>query len=234
VAHEPCKEVATRFLTDTLASIWEDKLGIGAGQRLEEDVFAEANLAAVPFFTVPGPQGTPTTLDEQLPHKAVAVEWLNTFLQGPNTMFRICDEAETWRLLDLLYAREHIEIGSRCSIWFQLATGCRFTAGTLETSHVTLFESGCEYLEQCIEQAEEVSPLWIVSPMLLSCLYLLDSRPKSCWITLGGVVRLLQAHHLDLARDCCPGLSNNEYKRWREVWRAALSFDTYEISYLSM
>jgi hypothetical protein len=144
-------------------------------------------------------------------------------------MFRIYNDAESWRLFDAVYEQEYIGDTEKCSIWLQLATGCRFTSGTVEKSYVTLFESGHNYLEGCIERADDVAPLWVVPPMLLSCIFFMSSKPKSCWLTLSTAIRLVQVHNLDEEYECCPCFSKSEYTRWREVWRALISLDTYDV-----
>jgi hypothetical protein len=169
------------------------------------------------------------TLDEQLPDRSIAIRRLTTFLRGPNVLFRVCNEAESWSLLDSVYAKEYINHGSRCSIWLQLANGCRYTTGTIPENYTTLFESGWQYLEWCIEQAEEVAPLWVVPPMLLKCFYHLGSKPRCCWLTLGAAIRLAHVNDLDLGIKDSPVSSKEEFERWQEVWRAMITFDTYDI-----
>lgn len=228
-----CKESSTYYLLDSLASLWADKSNKTKAQILEENkfciLFTEFNSTTLPFLTVSARKSF-TSLDEQLPDKPMALGWLTSFLRGPNMLFRICNEEESWRLLDSIYAKEYISLASRCSIWLQLAAGCSFTAGTTNESYDPLFESGCQYLQWCIEQADEVAPLWIIPPMMLSCLYSMNTKPRTCWITLGGAIRVAQVHQLDRGRESCQFLSNEEYERWREVWRAMISFDAYDVS----
>ncbi|ETI26650.1 hypothetical protein G647_10411 [Cladophialophora carrionii CBS 160.54] len=221
-----CKEVSTKFLLDTLASQYAHKSNKGEGNMLGEDELTESDSATVPFVTI-SIHNSLISLDEQLPAKTIAKGWLTTLLGGPNLLFRICNEAESWKLLDAIYANEHISRASKCSIWFQLAAGCQFTAGATEKSHVRLFESGCRYLEWCIEQADEVAPLWAVPPMLLICLYSMGSKPKTCWLTLGAAIRLAQVHNLDRESESHGSLPSEEYERWREVWRTMISFDAW-------
>ncbi|OAL21751.1 hypothetical protein AYO22_07693 [Fonsecaea multimorphosa] len=221
-----CKESSTSFLLDSLASLWADKSSLGKDQILKGNKFTEASTFTLPSSAISAHKGL-ISLDEQLPDKATATEWLNTFLRGPNMLFRICNETESWRLLDSIYMKEDIDDPSKCSIWLQLAAGCRFTTGTDEESYITLFESGHQYLEWCIEQSEEVDPVWVVPPMLLSCLYFMGSKPKTCWLTLGAAIRLAQVHSLDREKEYCPRFSEDEYERWSQVWRAMIFFDAW-------
>ena len=230
VENGSCKESSTDFLLENLASLCADKSKKGKDQILEEIEFTESNSVTLPCHANSVCEGL-ITLNEQLPDKIIAKGWLNTVLRGPNLLFRICDEAESWRLLDSIYANEHISYASRCSIWLQLAAGCRFSTGTAKEKYVTLFDSGCQYLDWCIEQTDDVAPLWVVPPMLLRCLYSMSSKPKACWLTLGGAIRLAQVHNLDRGRESCPRLSEEEYGWWRGIWRAMIFFDMYDVSH---
>lgn len=227
-AHGSCKECSASYLLDRLASLWADKSKKSKDKILGENEFTDCDTTSSPFLTVEGHTKF-TSLEEQLPDKSIAIGWLTTFLRGPNTLFRVCNEAESWSLLESIYAKEYISHGSKCSIWFQLANGCRFTTGTTTDSYTTLFESGCRYLEWCIEQSEEVAPLWVLPPMLLSCLYHMNSKPKSCWLTLGAAIRLAHIHNLDRGRENCLMFLEDEFERWQELWRAMITFDMYEI-----
>lgn len=221
-----CEESSTYFLFDKLASFWADKTKCGKDQILKDNEFPDLDAT-----TLPSPatslQKPCVPLNEVLPDKAIAARWLITFLREPNVLFRICDEAESWRLLDSTYAKTHVSHASECSIWFQLAVGCSYTTGTAPKSYDTLFETGKRYLEWSIEQDDEVAPLWVVPPMLLICLYSMSSKPKTCWLTLGAAIRIAQVHNLDMERHSCPSLLEEEYGRWREVWRAMISLDSW-------
>ena len=221
-----CKESSTRFLIDSLATLWADKSNKSKDQILEENLSRVSDPTTSPFLTVCVHQPNYITLEEQLPEKSIATGWLNTLMRGPNMLFRVFNEDETWRLLGSLYANEDISHSSKCSIWLQLAAGCKFTTGSPKESYDTLFDSGCQYLQWCLEESEEIAPLWVVAPMMLTVLYYMDSKPRTCWLTLGGAIRVAQVHKLDRARESCPRLSDQEYERWREVWRAMITFDT--------
>ncbi|KIW10108.1 hypothetical protein PV08_11068 [Exophiala spinifera] len=222
-----CKESSTSFLQDHLASFWADRASIGRDPIVSGNDLTEDDVTTpLPFIPGSGRQSF-VSLEEQLPDKASASVWLNTFLKGPNMLFRICDEADSWRLLDTVYGKDHVDETQKCSIWLQLATGCRFTTGTAEETYTKLYDSGCQYLEWCIEQADEVAPLWVLPSMLLECLYFLDSKPKTCWLTLSSAIRLAQVHNLDQEKGSLPGLSGEEYERWRQVWRAIIFFDAW-------
>jgi hypothetical protein len=43
---------------------------------------------------------------------------------------------------------------------------------------------------------------------------------------LGTAIRVAQTHRIDLGRGYCPHLSDAEYARWRQVWRAIIFIDT--------
>lgn len=43
---------------------------------------------------------------------------------------------------------------------------------------------------------------------------------------LGTAIRVAQTHRIDLGRGHCPHLSDAEYARWRQVWRAIIFIDT--------
>ncbi|KAK5214549.1 hypothetical protein LTR72_012276, partial [Exophiala xenobiotica] len=222
-----CKESSASYLLGKLASFWAEKSKKSKDKILEENEYSESDLTSPPLLAGLHPKLIP--LDEQLPDKSIAIGWLTTFLRGPNVLLRVCNEAESWSLLDLIYAKGYISHGSKCSIWLQLATGCRYTTGTTPENYTTLFESGWQYLEWCIEQAEEVAPLWLVPPMLLKCLYHMDTKPRSCWLTLGAAIRLVHVNNLDLGIQDSPMFSEEEFGRWQEIWRAMITFDTYEI-----
>ncbi|RVX66726.1 hypothetical protein B0A52_08919, partial [Exophiala mesophila] len=102
-----CKESSTSFLLDRLASFWADKSGIDKDQLLKDNNLTDADMATLSLLTGCNHQNF-ISLEQQLPDKATAITWLNTLLRGPNMLFRIYDEAETWRLLDILYGKEQI------------------------------------------------------------------------------------------------------------------------------
>jgi hypothetical protein len=224
VGLESCKEVSTKFLLDTLAAHYADASDNGKDNLRPEDRLIVPDLPTMPIVTISvGTNlGSP---DELLPAKSVAKGWLKTFLGGPNLLFRMCDEDESWKLVDSIYTTEYVPPTLRCSIWLRLAAGCRLMPGTTPQSYIKLFESGCKLLEQCIEQADEVAPLWIVSALLHVCLCSMDSRPKSCWLTLGTAIRLAQMHYGDRKSEVYGSSSLEESGRWREVWRTMISFD---------
>lgn len=225
-----CRETSTSFLHDHLASFWAERLSKDKDQILEEIGFADGEVTTLSFLSGSGHQNF-ISLEAQLPDQATATVWLSTFLRGPNMLFKICDDAESWRLLDAIYGEEHITDASKSSIWLQLATGCRYTTGTVQKTYTRLFDSGCQYLEWSIEQADEVSPLWVLPSMLLNCLYTLDSKPKTCWLTLGSAIRLAQVHNIDRGKQDCSRLLEDEYERWRQVWRAIIFLDAYDVSH---
>ena len=181
---DSCREITAEYLLQALSSLWADKSNKDKIQILEDCAFKGSHIPSFSFLGMPI-HDRPKSLKEQLPDKAVATGWLTTFLRGPNMLTCICDEAESWNLLDAIYTAEDMNNQSRCSIWLQLAVGCRYTTGTTENTIADLYESGCQYMEWCIEQSEEVAPPWIMPLMLLSCLYSMRSKPKTCWVTLG-------------------------------------------------
>lgn len=221
-----CEESSTDFLLDVVAAYCADKSHGGKRQLPERSDLVDSGFVS---FSIPGMAAykSLTPLNEQLPDKITAKTWITAFLGGPNLLFRACDEAESWKLLDSIYANEPISHASRCSLWFQLAIGCQLTTDTAKESHVSLFRSGYQYLEWCIEQADEVSPLWVVPTLLLICLYSLGTRPRACWLTLGAAIRLAQVHNIDREWVSRGNLSPEECVRWREVWRAMISLDAY-------
>lgn len=223
---QSCKASSTDFLLEVLSSYCEDKSYGGKGHTPKVNEFSESDSASLPFLATSAHKSV-TSLEEQLPDKATTKSWLTSFLRGPNLLFRICDEAETWKLVDSIYAEEYISHASKCSVWLQLAIGCRLTTFTAKESHITLFGSGYQHLQWCIEQEDEVSPLWIVHPLMLVCLYTMGSKPRSCWLTLGAAIRLARAHNLDREWQTNASLSKEEYERRREIWRAMISLDAY-------
>ncbi|KAK5049431.1 hypothetical protein LTR84_004360 [Exophiala bonariae] len=222
VEQQSCKASSTDFLVDVLASYCADKsLGDKACFPKEND---ESGSTSSPLSAISAYKSA-TPLEEQLPDKFTAQGWLTNFLRGPNVLFRICNEAETWKLLDSIYANDCVAHTSKCSFWLQLAIGCQMTSPTANGIHAKLFASGHQYLEWCIEQADEVSPFWMVNPLMLACLYTVSHKPRSCWLTLGTAIRLAQVHKVDCEWESRGSLSKGEYERRREVWRAMISLD---------
>lgn len=195
---------------------------IPKGNELTESDFTSLSVFAS------SAQTSATSLEEQLPDKVTAKGWLTNFLRGPNTLFRICDDSESWKLLDSIYAKDYISHAPKCSLWLQLAIGCQMTTCTATDSHISLFQSGYRYLEWGIEQAYEVSPFWIVQPLMLVCLYTVRYKPRTCWLTLGTAIRLAQVHKVDCEWDSHGSLSKEEYERRRAIWRAMILLDAYD------
>ena len=182
-------EATTEYLVRQLSRLWAKRssVAVEAIAAEDEDEYGD------PVLPTADPRRTSLVAQIAVPPKDHAQWWLNTFLNGPNQMFRICAPWESQQLFDSFYdTDEEISRTSRCLISFQLAVGARFTEDIPEHVHAAMLESAWRLMEDCIEE-EDGTLLWIVPLLLLSCVYSLNRKPKSCWLILGryGVLSCL-------------------------------------------
>ena len=235
--------VTAEYLVHHLAQLWAKELGQDPCFELEAVASRWGKAGKTPALSIFGNVCYPENYYSSLPGKRIAKQWLNTFLNGPNKLFRICDPAESGQLLDSLYRdMDQMNRISRCLIFFQLATGGRFAEDTQEHVYNATYKSACRQMEECIEE-DDGGLLWIVPMLLLTCVYSMNTGPKMCWLTLGEydlqllrpiglmfmhsgtAIRIAQMHRIDLEPEHCPNLSDDEYSRQRQVWQAAIFLD---------
>jgi hypothetical protein len=238
-------EVTPEFCVRHLAKLWAKELGQDSSLVLEAVAAEKRESHNTPVVPMAAARRASLVKYNGLPPKEQAQQWLTVFLNGPNKLFCICAQSESEQLLDFLYGPEdEISRNSACLILFQLAVGSRFAEDTPEHVYTSIHETARRRMEECIEEDNGIL-LWIVPVLLLSCIYWMNTKAKTCWLTLGryGVhclpcrcivdlprlgtaIRVAQTYHIDLGREHCPHLSDAEYARWRQVWRAIIFFDT--------
>lgn len=176
---------SAQHLISVLARIWASKLGEESGRILEGAGAGQEHEIAKSISARAEQSWSSTDRRALLPPKHQADIWLQTFLCGPNKLMCICSPTESHRLLESLYGSKQ-EIGERseCLITSQLAVGARFTADTNEQIYTAIYESARMQAENCIEK-DEAMFLWVVPILLLRCIYLLGTKPRSCWLILG-------------------------------------------------
>lgn len=233
-----------QHLISILARIWNNELGENSSTILGGTAADEDDGNSDLIIPTGGILCSLASRRELLPSKNRADTWLQTFLGGPNKLMHICSPTESQGLLDTLYdPQQGISRNSECLITWQLAVGSRFTADTDEQTYGAIYESARVQAEICIEKDDDML-LWVVPTLLLRCLYLMNSKPRNCWLILGELhtfragrsrlnnrltglaIRVAQTYRIDLQREQCPQLSDADYSRWREVWRAIIFLDT--------
>jgi hypothetical protein len=126
-----------------------------------------------------------TSIKNLVPSHQQAVIWMSYFHAGPNKLFRICSPTESLRLLESFYHSEQaICPMNECLITWQLACGALFHPNTNASTSQSLYKSAQMQTVVCIER-EQTTLLWIVPTLLLECLYLMNPKPRNCWVILG-------------------------------------------------
>ena len=173
-----------QHLISILARIWANELGEGLSTILGGTAIDKEDASSNLSILTGGIPCSIASRRELLPPKHQADKWLQTFLGGPNKLMHICSPTESQRLLDSLYdPQQGISRNSECLITWQLAVGSRFTADTDEQIYTAIYESAQTQAEICIEKDDDML-LWVVPTLLLRCLYLMNSKPRNCWLVL--------------------------------------------------
>jgi hypothetical protein len=187
-------EVTPEFWVRHLAKLWAGALGQDPSLVLEAVAVENRESHNTPVLPMVAAHHA---FPANLPPKEQAQQWLTIFLNGPNKLFCICAQSESEQLLDSLYGLEdEISRNSACLILFQLAVGSRFAEDTPEHVYTSLHETARRQMEECIEEDDGML-LWVVPVLLLSCVYSMNTKTKTCWLTLGryGVSCCLQVHN---------------------------------------
>jgi hypothetical protein len=178
-------EVTPEFWVRHLAKLWAKELGQDSSVVLEAVAAENRESHNTPVLPMAGARLASPAKYNSLPPQEQAQRWLAVFLNGPNKLFRICAQSESEQLLDSLYGPEYeISRNATCLILFQLAVGSRFTEDTPEHVYTSMHETARRQMEECIEEDNGML-LWVVPVLLLSCIYSMNTRTKTCWLTLG-------------------------------------------------
>jgi hypothetical protein len=189
-------EVTPEFWVRHLAKLWAKEFGQDSSLILEAVAAENRESHNTPVLPMATARRTSPAKQNSLPPKERAQRWLTVFLNGPNKLFCICAQSESKQLLDSLYGPEgEISRNSTCLILFQLAVGSRFAEDTPERVYTSIHETARRQMEECIEEDNGML-LWVVPVLLLSCIYSMNTKTKTCWLTLGrhGVPCCLQMH----------------------------------------
>ena len=178
-------EATSEYAVRLLAQVWSKETGRDYNIVLDAVTVDEGRANITPLLPVMPTSVSARPSDEDLPPKPQVQRWINTFLNGPNKLFRICDPEETQMLLNAVYGSEtELDRFSTCLIHFQIAAGCKLTEDTSEQQWTALFEKARKHMEACVEEDGQYL-LWIVPVLLLTVLMSMMERPKTCWLTLG-------------------------------------------------
>jgi len=178
-------EVTPEFWVRHLAKLWAKELGQDLSLVLEAVAAENKKSHNAPVLPMAAARRASPAKYNNLPPKEQAQRWLTVFLNGPNKLFCICAQSESEQLLDYLYGPEdEISRNSTCLILFQLAVGSRFAEDTPEHVHMSIHEIARRQMEECIEEDNGML-LWVVPVLLLSCIYSMNMKTKTCWLTLG-------------------------------------------------
>lgn len=175
-------EVTPEFWVRHLAKLWAKELGQDSSLVLEAVAAEKRESHNTPVLPMAAASSVKYNI---LPPKEQAQRWLTLFLNGPNKLFCICAQSESEQLLDFLYGPEdEISRNSTCLILFQLAVGSRFAEDTPEHVYMSIHQTARRQMEECIEEDNGML-LWVVPVLLLSCIYSMNTKTKTCWLTLG-------------------------------------------------
>jgi hypothetical protein len=178
-------EVTPEFWVRHLAKLWAKELGQDSSVVLEAVAAENRESHNTPVLPMAAARLASPAKYNSLPPKEQAQQWLTVFLNGPNKLFCICVQSESEQLLDFLYGPEgEISRNSTCLILFQLAVGSRFAEDTPEHVYTFVHETARRQMEECIEEDNGML-LWVVPVLLLSCIYSMNTKTKTCWLTLG-------------------------------------------------
>jgi hypothetical protein len=179
-------EVTPEFWVRHLAEFWAKELGQDSSLVLEAVAAENRESHNAPVLPMAAAHRASPTKHSSLPPKEQAQRWLRVFLNGPNKLFCICAQSESEQLLHSLYGpNDEISHNSTCLILFQLAVGSRFAEDTPEHVYTSMHGMARRQMEECIEEDNGML-LWVVPVLLLSCIYSMNTKTKTCWLTLGG------------------------------------------------
>jgi hypothetical protein len=187
-------KVTLEFWVHHLAIFWAKELGQDSNVVLEAVAAENRESHDTPVLPIAAAHRASPAEHNSLPPKEQAQRWLTVFLNGPNKLFCVCAQSESELLLNSLYGPGYeISRNSTCLILFQLAVGSRFAEDTPEYIYTSMYETARRQMEECIEEDNGML-LWIVPVLLLSCIYSMNTKTKTCWLTLGtyGVLCCLQ------------------------------------------
>jgi hypothetical protein len=187
------KSTAAKHLVETLGRIWSIELDDGPNPTP-----LSAGQSANGVLTVPSPMTKDAALLQEsvkrlVPSHSMATAWMSYLHAGPNKLFRICSPTESLHLLESFYSPGHsVNQFDTCLITWQLTCGALFYPDTDEEIIKALYKCARMQTVACIEK-NGVVLLWVVPTLLLECVYLINSKPRNCWVILGK----------RLARLCC-------------------------------
>ena len=121
----------------------------------------------------------------EFPARSQAHNWLETFLNGPNSLISIVKQHECQLIFDRFYhSRESLTPRETCLFAHLLAAGSRFTADVPSEVYLHWSNRARNQFEYCVNETRGCQ-LWVLQPLLLSCLISIHTSPGTCWLTLG-------------------------------------------------
>jgi hypothetical protein len=179
------KSTAAQHLVETLNQIWAFEPDEGSSSiPWTARQNADGSLADLSTGTRDG-ASFEASIKKLVPSYQQAVAWMSYFHAGPNKLFCICSPTDSLHLLKSFYTPEaasgQIDV---CLITWQLACGALFYPDTDAKIYNSLYKSAQLQTAACIE-SNRTTLLWVVPTLLLECVYLMNPRPRNCWVILG-------------------------------------------------
>jgi hypothetical protein len=181
----PVPEASTHALVSILAQIATSKGGQYPPTFLASLAMERAPSPPSVYF-LGGSGYTPASaVSRELPGSPEAHTWLENFLNGPNRLFTLVTADEGHRLLEKFYSlADSLDPQELCLLTYVLAAGARYTENVAPHIYLRwIHHARCRF-EACASKVRGCQ-LWVLQPLLLSCLISMHTEPATCWLTLG-------------------------------------------------